>query len=194
MKALSTNGIEASKQFAERKYYKNFVQPTLSSNGTIGGDSFAVQASAETTHSTAGGKAWNAFDNDSNTYWGSGGTGRTQSIIMYNPQGLRVDKITVTNWHNNRTATAGNVYSSNDGSNWVLSCYWKNSDSTGDSSWVVDVGSLGFYKYTKFETTAGNWDIQGYFAFNQITLTAVLQGTESDYDFYEDVYNYKVLS
>ena len=67
-------------------------QPTLTSNGTMGGDSFAVAASS--TVWSDGAQAWGAFNPDS--FWHADSSS-TQWIAWYNPKPLKVTKFQLLN-------------------------------------------------------------------------------------------------
>ena len=168
---------------AGRKYYKyeSWTQPTLSSNGTIGGGSFAVTASAE---SQASGdppyKAWEAFDKNSYTYWRSGQT--SAWLEFYNPEPLRVTNLQYANTY--CYPTQGTVIASNDNSNWDTLTTWTNNSI---DTFNIDLSSnTNTYLYYRVVVNQVNTD---YVHCQELTITAqkVVEGTSSDYDFYEDV-------
>ena len=68
--------------------------PELTSNGTMGGNSFAVSASS---YLNAASQAFYAFDSaGSSTYWHSS-SGFPSWIQFYSPEPLNVQQLTITN-------------------------------------------------------------------------------------------------
>lgn len=135
-----------------------WTQPTLSANGTMGGVSFAVSASSVYSQYDA----YYAFDNNSSTMWSvysKGSTDLPATMTIYNPDTLRVIKITITNTSGYALAfTSGSVQAKADymdaWTNVVSS--WTNSNTTAGSSWDITVNSVYAYKYWRITFTGFN--------------------------------------
>lgn len=172
---------------SKRKYYKytytDWAQPTLTANGTVGGDSFAVEA----TTSSSSYPAYKAFDN-TNGYW----IANTVSAYttFYNPKPLKVTNLHVKNPNysdHNYASLAGVIYGSDDNSNWVEIAQYTNSVLGNLAEWDIDLSTnTKFYKYHKIQNTKSNKDWVG---FAEITITAKevtpVESTIDDYDYYE---------
>lgn len=162
------------RDYYKRVYYKktSWTQPTLSANGSVGGASFAVSASAATN------PAYYAFDFSSSTYWRSG----TASgwIQFYNPIPLLVSNI---RWgYFWCYPTGGTVAGSNDGSTWTTIWSWTNNNA---ADFNINVNSDTAYKYHRINITGVNKDV---IHSTQLSITAfaLTQGTADDYDYYID--------
>lgn len=179
------------RSYYKRIYYKKtpWTQPTLTANGTAGGDSFAVSASAEGT-GTQFHPAYNAFDNNSSTYWRSGTT--TGWIQFYNPVPLLAQSIRWIYFY--CYPTGGTVEGSNDGGTWKAVSTWTNSIA-GDFD--IQVGSDAAYRYYRVNITGVNKDVIHSSQLN-ITAEEIAEGAADDYDYYvdetatEDDYDYYV--
>jgi hypothetical protein len=179
----------------ERKYYKydikDFVHPTLTSNGLLGGSYFAC-----------GGQAKNgiyaAFDNNASTYSQFGTYSGVNNLIFYNPNPLKISSLSFQDysgaqWNN------GRLEYSDDGYTWTLS----NDNITNSAvNWSFNVSEQGYHKYWKLTVTAAagyngsNWDwtIWDCWQLNiNDTEKTIVEGTEQDYDFYKDEPYYKAL-
>lgn len=189
----------------KRIYYKTvhvpaergpFVQPILSANGTYGGSAFAVAANAEVQDSDSPYKAYQAFDNNSSTYWRGANNSQSGWIGFYNPTPIAVQKLKWTCFYN--YPTAGKVRASNDNSSWVDLCEWTNSNS---SSFEIDVNSSVDYKYYRIRVKSTNLKDNVHCGELDITATYTTkeaysyetEGTAEDYDRYEDVPNCQVF-
>lgn len=128
-----------------------FVQPALTSNGTLGGDSFAVGDIRNDTN------VYKAFDNDSSTYWQPTKSGSDYDAypIMYNPKGIRVSSFTTqctsTSYNVN---DGGYVYVGNNSPDEeILPCSYK----TTSNVCQLTLYSTGkFYKYYRLELSGSN--------------------------------------
>lgn len=155
----------------------NFTQPTLSANGTLGGDSFAVYAS--NNHENY--PIWQAFDGNSSTNWLTDSALSSQfpvSVILYNPVAIKVTNIALTNRTSYATyATAGNVYGSNDNSTYTLiSSFTNTSATTAGATWNIDLSSNSeHYKYYKIEFTSATFSNSGNFGLAEVNITATYQ-------------------
>lgn len=127
------------------KFERPWVQPVLSSNGTIGGDSFAVIGS-----SNYSGGYWAAFDNNPATIWHSNG-GMPQWMVMYNPEPLRLKKfiITTSNSSGHEGIKSGTIYGSNDNKVWEEITNYTNTVSGRGQTFEIPVNSTKYYKYYK---------------------------------------------
>ena len=67
--------------------YEDFVRPNLSSNGTPGGEFFAVKSMYDESDT----EVYKAFDGNNSTYWGI--TGNYMYLGFYNPQPIMVSRI-----------------------------------------------------------------------------------------------------
>lgn len=173
-----------------RKYYKytykNWTQPKLTTNGTIGGSSFAVTQSnlynAE--------YAYCAFDANESTQWTN--NGNTGYLVFYNPMPLNVTKISVMNGFDSsytRPISSGTLLASNDGNSYKTIKTFTNSNKTAKGVWNIDASSnTGYYKYYKLNVTGDG----SYARITTLTVTAkersIVEGTESDYVFFKDKY------
>jgi len=146
-----------------------FIQPTLTANGTMGGDSFAVSASRTAQSTTA---AWRAFDNNSSTRWAGGTTQYPVDITMYNPFALRVIGISITNYWA-RTFTSGDVQAGDDLNNLTtVVSGWTNSNNTQGGVWTIDVNSQYYYKYWRLHFLSGGFSSAQGQSLTQIDLNA----------------------
>lgn len=103
-------GLDASVQYGYAGYA--FEQPVLTASGTMGGDTPACAAS-----STEGSYyAWNAFDGNDTTYWGSSSADLPDWLCFYNPQALLVTSVDLT--FTSEVYSAGMIQGSNDNEAW----------------------------------------------------------------------------
>lgn len=115
-----------------------FSQPTLSSNGTLGGASFACTANTEPY-----GAAYCAFDNNGGTSWAANqSTG--DYIIFYNPNALKISSLSIYN--GTEGITSWTLYGSNDNATYTLIC---NGTSPVNTTTTTTVNSYQYYKYHK---------------------------------------------
>lgn len=121
-----------------------FTQPTLSSNGTLGGSSFAVTCTNNTTN------AWKPFA--SQLYQSTASPG-TVDFIAFNPTALHVSSITIKgNGEAPYYPSAFTIYGSNDNSAWTSLGSYTNSNY---SEKTIAINSYtGFYKYHKISITS----------------------------------------
>lgn len=129
-----------------------FTRPNLSANGSLGGDSFAVN----NTGTLEGGTAWQAFDSNTTGTFCSQYMSSTPAIIWYNPNGLKISTLYVTNYYNSDqySVTGFTLYGSNDGSTWVSLGNYTNSVTGVNAQWSKVINSLSFYKYHKLQITS----------------------------------------
>lgn len=187
----------------EKKYYKilPWTQPSIPSNGTLGGDSFAIEPSSQNSASGEIYYAWHAFNDDvitseGNNAWRTAGNlpvGTLHHIIVYNPNPLKVDHISYTNFGQTIvTPRSGDVYGSNDGSTWVHITSYTNSTYTSGATWNINVNSTAGYKYHKITFLPDS--NAGYIWCAEIRLIAVQysEATSTDYNYVETVQLSKV--
>lgn len=141
-----------------------FVQPALSTDGTLGGSSFAVNC--DLIYSSW--YAWYAVDNNPSTHWHVPGLSG-HYLTLYNPNPLKVSSINITNY-NNEVITGYTIYGSNDNSNWTALYSGTNSNISDYATWGIAVNSNAFYKYHKIYVSAG---YTGNAGARQVTLNAV---------------------
>ena len=167
-------------------YYKSietpFNQPVLTSDGTLGGDSFAVQMLNNPTN-----PAWQAFNDSADGARISSGASTDSSYTMYNPNPLKISKIVIdaTGHNNNEYIQSGNLYGSNNGTNWTLI---KSFSGLSYSASTITVNSDTFYKYHKIQPLT--FTSTGYWFMKSITITATQQTwqecTKEEYDLLPD--------
>lgn len=157
-------------------------QPTLSANGTLGGNSFAVAANSE--HITGGysNYAWKAFDKNDSTMWTAGNNNSyPYTVTIYNPTPLKVSSILMSNRTDvSYTATSGSVLGSNDNSSYTTLCNWTNSTTGKKARWTINVSSSNYYKYYKISIATATYTSQYTTGAMQIDLTATYQGSGSN--------------
>ena len=156
-------------------YDAPYTQPTLSSNGTIGGDTFGVSTDATPYDSRF--ELWKGFDNTSNTAFHTNAaitsTDNAKYVIWYSPIALNCKSITFTNYYDNYSyaSSSGIVYGSNDGTNWDELTTYTNNVSAANTKWDINLSSNNnFYKYYKILCTGTT--ANSYWAFTQCTLNA----------------------
>lgn len=154
---------------------KTFIQPTLSTNGVLGGNNFAVYASSELNSSTA---AYKGADNNSTTNftWNSTAVGNTYT--WYNPSALNVSSIDITNVYNANmgdSVTGYTIFGSNDNSSWTTLFSGTNNSTSNLASWsiIIPLNNRNFYKYYKLYVSSQI----AYGGFSQATLNATYVAT-----------------
>lgn len=186
----------------EGNYYKYsetpFNTPILTANNSLGGRSFAVEASAQNSATYA---AWKAFDGlfAASNAWVTPNNVKSGWITFYNPEKLYVTNISITN-RTNTTASAigamisGTVYASNDNVYWEELITFTNNVTGSNLSWDIDLsGYTGDYSYYKIEGETSSSCT--YLAIGEINLTAKVRtpeiSTSQDWDFYESYNTYR---
>lgn len=133
-----------------------FVQPILSSNGTLGGNSFAVYSN-DTIYAQSN-PAYYAVDGNNSTYCAFG-IYNYEYIILYNPVPIKISSVTIT-----KNLANGAYYrfsASNDNTNWTILQDEIRSDPKGTITWSF-LNNKTSYKYFKLEgknTSGGNIQI-----------------------------------
>jgi len=143
---ITTNGNNITKTISlSNATVKTFNRPNLTSNGTLGGDNFAVESSGYLSYY----EPYCVFDNTSNYWW----TSTTNSTItFYNPKPLKVNNLKITYYSDSTSYWARNiiVQGSNDNNNW---------NDLGTFTYVagqqrtLNVNSNKFYKYYRLTFT-----------------------------------------
>lgn len=182
----------------KRKPYMKYVynywqQPVLTANGTMGGDSFAVNQSSYYTSDRQAWRAFNGVDNDL-ADWNSA-QGVPQWISWYNPVPLSISKITVVNTFDTPypdTIKDYEVQVSDDNSTWTTIYSGTNTTGAGET-WSIDLSSIeNNSKYWRIYITSCN--NRNYARITELKITAqeviAVSGTPSDYDFVGDAKSY----
>lgn len=126
----------------------DFNVSPLSSNGTLGGDSFAVSANDDGSH-----YAYYAFDQNSDTYWRYGAS--SGSFTFYNPEAIIVNQILYSPYYS--YPTAGEIRGSNNGSDWTTITSFTNDV---NSTFAIDLSSNNTaYKYYQIYISSVNMDV-----------------------------------
>jgi len=118
----------------------NFSRPNLSSNGTMGGNSFAVSCDS----SVSGYSAYYAVDGNTDYLWMVNNTNSICKYTFYNPLPLKVSQI--VNYYTSTTYSASNfiIEGSNDNQKWTeIGTYTV----TKTLTQTIPVNSTRFYKY-----------------------------------------------
>lgn len=144
-----------------------FNQPVLTSNGTLGGDSFAILPESEYSASY---KGYMAFNNETN-YWHSaqkaGGAGTTLYMIFYNPTPIKVISLGIANRKDSPSvvgSTGVALYGSHNNIDYVFLATMNNSNTGQNDVYTLTVNSKTNYKYHKIIFTAPYWAETGTYA------------------------------
>ena len=134
------------------KAWETFTRPNIYSDGTIGGDSFAVTSSG--TYSTSSNyQAYRAVDGNTSTsyYWYS--TNITNpTYTFYNPNELKLASLSFRWTSTSYRASAVVVDGSNDGSSWTsIGTYQLDNATTATAT----INSTTPYKYFRLTFTKG---------------------------------------
>lgn len=125
-----------------------WTQPVLTSNGVLGGDTFAVYASNNYDATTY--PIYKSFDGNTSTIWYN--STAPVDVIFYNPKPLKVTNIQCQNRTDtsNYAFTAGTVYGSNDNVTYTEISTFTNSDTSQGGIWNIDLSSnTNSYLYYK---------------------------------------------
>jgi hypothetical protein len=142
-----------------------FVQPALTANGTLGGDSFAVAAQSSSN------PAYEAFDNATGTFWSPAqGSFFPQWIEFYNPTAIKVSSLSIATQAGN-TLKRYSILGSDDGTNWTTIC---TVSGTFSGSFTAAVNSTVYYKYHRFRME----QIRYYsYSIIELTINAVIRNS-----------------
>lgn len=148
-----------------------FTQPTLSANGILGVDDFAVSS----TGNYDGHVEWHSADNNPATWYEPPNANAPYHFIWWIKKPLKLSSITITESSTlyNRMPTAYTIYGSNDNSNkTVLASGTASYASVMNFSIPAEV--RGFYNYYEMYVTASS---SGNIALSQQTLNGVYIAT-----------------
>lgn len=180
----------------ERKYFKtettiqDFVQPTLTEDGTWGGETFAVKGSS--IYSTN--YAWKAFRNSytATTYFHSG-NGLPQDLFWYNPIPLRISNIAITNRGIDGSCLVDyEIWASTDDADWQLVKSGSTSNRNLGGTNNVEISDERFFQFWKIRALSCTGGNNTYWACSRVQITAQerieeeVEGTAEDFDRYED--------
>ena len=162
--------------------WEKWEQPILTSDGVLGGNSFACQMLNNPVNS-----AYLAFDGNTSTNARiNSGASSSSSFTFYNPEPLKISTIIInaSGNNNNEYMSAGKLYGSNDNSSWTELLTFSGL-SYGD--YTLAVNSDKSYKYHKFMPTS--LCTAGYWTLAELKITAqklMATGTIEDADYYLD--------
>ena len=116
-----------------------WVRPNLTSNGILGGNSFAVSGFTD---------AWKCVDNSDSTYCL---IPRNQTYTFYNPTPLNVTLVNFIFTGTGSVSRASSGQASNDGSSWTNLNYTYNANNQGVVKNIsINITNNNFYKYYRF--------------------------------------------
>lgn len=149
-----------------------FSQPLLTSDGTLGGNSFAVSTN---NYYSAEYAAYKAFNGNLGDGYSSNVNPSNQTIYLtfYNPAALSVSELRFTNVPAGLTSSSPKDFSvqgSNDNSSWVTIGSFTNTNNTNGATWPISL-SGGFYKYHRLAITSAN-TTQPYVNIGEISISA----------------------
>ena len=149
----------------ENAQESEWIQPKINSDGIMGGDTFAVEASSFETN--VGRQPYKSFDGNSSTKWGVNNT-RSGWLTFYNPIPLKVSSIVYTPSTDFPAEDGGDleILGSNDNSDWTS--LWTG-NYTGSSVCTFNVNSQNYYKYYKISITNA---IHNYAGLGELTINA----------------------
>ena len=153
----------------------NWTQPNLSSNGSMGGDSFAVSSNRVQLSGNDVYKAFDGVTSGGNYFHTESGT-KTGYIDIYNPVPIKITGFTIYNQNGsaNRASSAGIIYGSDNGLDWTQITTYTNSVQTAGGTWNISLSSNSkYYNYYRIESTAGGSD--SYWTINEIKISATHQ-------------------
>lgn len=132
-----------------QNYEKPWEQPILTTNGTLGGNTFACRVDSNYTDYYG----YKALDGNLSTSWQSNGTSASGTyFIFYNPEPIRVERIDWSGTPTYGTITAGIVYGSNIDGDWTQLATFSGGSTSGGT---MDLSSnTNYYKYYKITPTS----------------------------------------
>ena len=197
MKTVKDGNLYKAVKQVERTYWKydDFVQPVLTANGAMGGDSFACDQSNSFSSTTL---AWRCFNGDSTT---ESETNRWQInniktsswywLAWYNPIPLNITSLSIYNSQATYVVKAYKIQASDDNTNWVDIVTGTNTNTGELNKWVIDMSNnQAYYKYYRIYCRP-NSTTSLQVAEIEITANYIAAGTAEDYDFYTDENVYK---
>lgn len=133
--------------------FKEFVQPVLTENGTMGGDTFACDQSDFYTESSSDEqKAWYVFDGKFNGQEWQVNTVSLDTwywLSWYNPTPIKISKVGVTNAAGQYSILAWKLQGSSDNSTWTDLTTGINENVSSVTTWYMEIPEekQSFYKY-----------------------------------------------
>ena len=131
-----------------------FKQPIISSDGVIGGDTFACASSGTISSSYT---AHGAFDGSASTPGWAADTNNSGWLEFYNPVPIKVTQLSIMNNYEGigyNVITAGNVQAY-DGNDWVTLASFTNSSVNNSAIWHIDLSSnTAYYNIYRVGCTA----------------------------------------
>lgn len=171
-------------------YLKNFTNPgNMTSNGTLGGNTFAVEGTAK----SSGNNLYQIMGD--NIDWTKLYEHRQNSgyITFYNPTPFKLEKFTVQ-VNGNAPSINCVMYGSNDNTNWTQVASRPTSSTTAVPD-VWTINSPDFYKYYKYTYDATNYYSQGKATLiYYLHVSGYTEGTAQDYDAVLDTTKYELPS
>lgn len=174
-------------------YLKNFANPgNMTSNGTLGGNTFAVEGTAK----SSGNDLYQLMGD--NIDWTKQYQHRQNSgyITFYNPTPFKLEEFTIQ-VNGNAPSINCVMYGSNDNTNWTQVASRPTSSPTAVPD-VWTINSPDFYKYYKYTYDATNYYSQGKTTIiYYLHVSGYTEGTAQDYDTvlyttkYEAVHHYE---
>ena len=149
-------------KYLEIETEASWEQPVLTSNGTLGGNSFAVSGVTYGTHRDL----WNMFDNNLNTFYDPSDGPNWYPVVftVYNTNPICITKIQyvgISTYYQSKVQVQG----SNDNSTWTnLGTYNLASGSTQ----TANITNTQFFNYYKFTG-------EGYSMVPEVKLTATIK-------------------
>ena len=131
--------------------YVNWTQPKLTSNGTLGGDSFAIYSTVRTS-SSDNNNAYIFFDGVTTQNTGMQITNSNGYLIFYNPIPLKVSNLTLYS-RSGLVISKYTLSGSNDNSNWTTIGSYNTNTNT---NWSQDINNNNSYKYYKIDLSGNS--------------------------------------
>lgn len=140
----------------ESNLYREFVQPIMTEDVSIGGDAFGVSVSEYASAYYA----YYMFDSNNYTSWVTLAETEEKEYfaIIYNPFPLLISTIEFRNRHVGGSTTKPleviNFYGSNDGVDYEFIKQHTNTVLSANTSWSVELHNVVAYRYVKINTTS----------------------------------------
>lgn len=171
--------------------YRDFVQPVLSANGTMGGDKFAVNSISTDSNYPA----YKSFDGD-RSGWGAIFYKTSGYLEFYNPNPLKVSFLNILNFAGDaygvRSIKKGYIQASNDGTEYKTIKEFTNDIVGGGQNWNIDLSdNANGYKYYRIvatDTSYADSNAANQTVITELTITAqeLVKVGSTDYDTYTD--------
>ena len=155
--SLTSSNYTMSITLEESSYVNPFIQPELTANGTMGGDSFACNQNAYYSSTTLAWRCFKAWDGSSigeSDRWqiNSVSTSTYYYIEWYNPSAILVNKLTIYNAESSYTVRDYILQGSNDYSTWANIISGTNTNTAGKGMWEINVpDNMDAYKYFRLQ-------------------------------------------